>query len=249
MSLTPRANFSQVVRAAIAETTVNGNNDRADALIQLAVKNRTTTSPPGSPAAGDCYVVATGGSGAWTGHDGKIAAYYNGWLFFTPIEGWHIWVDDEDVLLLYDGSSWVSPSPTATNFSGYGTGSAYTLTSTPAAITMGTTSPTISITKPGTYLILANVTFTTNGTNSDYTFTAKLRRTNNTAADIANGATSMVSSIPSALGSEGHGYPIALPFVLYTTANSNDALTIFASVTAGTVLQITSASLVAIRLY
>jgi len=46
-----------------------------DALVQLAVKDRGLAAPPGSPAAGDRYIVAAGASGAWAGHESEIAAW------------------------------------------------------------------------------------------------------------------------------------------------------------------------------
>jgi hypothetical protein len=53
-----------------------------DALVQLAVLDRDLTTPPVSPTDGDRYLVATGGTGAWTGRDGKVAAWQDGaWTF------------------------------------------------------------------------------------------------------------------------------------------------------------------------
>ncbi len=91
---------------ASAEIIYNDALNIIDALLQLSVKDRDLTTPPGSPAQGDRYLVATGGSGDWVSQDGKIAAYYNGWIFITPKEGFSMWVDDENVRLNYDGSVW-----------------------------------------------------------------------------------------------------------------------------------------------
>lgn len=47
-----------------------------------------TNTPPGSPAAGDAYVVGTSPSGAWVGHAKDIALYTpRGWVFATPRVG------------------------------------------------------------------------------------------------------------------------------------------------------------------
>jgi hypothetical protein len=46
-----------------------------DALVMCAVANLSTTAPPGSPANGDAYVIATGGTGAWATHDHAIAVW------------------------------------------------------------------------------------------------------------------------------------------------------------------------------
>jgi hypothetical protein len=44
-----------------------------DGLVQLAVIDRDLTAPPGSPADGDRYIVASGATGEWSGWNGSIA--------------------------------------------------------------------------------------------------------------------------------------------------------------------------------
>ncbi len=79
-----------------------------DAVVMLAVIDRDLASPPGSPSDGNRYLVAAGATGAWSGKDGKIAAYQDGaWSFHTPREGWRVWVADEGILLAFDGSAWI----------------------------------------------------------------------------------------------------------------------------------------------
>ena len=79
-----------------------------DAIVQLSVKDRDLASPPGSPADGDRYIVAAGATGAWAGEEGSIAVRQDGaWSFCAPREGWRTWVEDEDALLVFDGSGWV----------------------------------------------------------------------------------------------------------------------------------------------
>jgi hypothetical protein len=78
-----------------------------DALVHLAVIDRDATTPPGSPAEGDRYIVAAGGAEAWDGHDLEIAAYQDGaWAFFVPVPGWRSWIGDEELLVVWDGSAW-----------------------------------------------------------------------------------------------------------------------------------------------
>jgi hypothetical protein len=79
-----------------------------DALVQLAVLDRDLSTPPASPAEGDRYLVAPGSGGAWTGKDGRIAAWQDGaWAFLAPRTGWLIWAADELRLLSFDGAAWV----------------------------------------------------------------------------------------------------------------------------------------------
>lgn len=45
-------------------------------------------APPASPPAGSCYLVASGATGAWAGHDGALASLTDaGWKFIAPVEG------------------------------------------------------------------------------------------------------------------------------------------------------------------
>jgi len=79
-----------------------------DSLVQLAVIDRDLATPPGSPAAGDRYLVAASPTGAWAGNAGNIAAYQDGvWLFYAPQKGWCVWIEDEALLLAWTGSAWV----------------------------------------------------------------------------------------------------------------------------------------------
>jgi hypothetical protein len=76
---------------------------------QDSVKSRTTTAPPSSPTVGDRYIVpVSGASGAWSGQANKIAEW-NGssWSFYTPAEGWTVYVDIEAKLYSWNGSAWV----------------------------------------------------------------------------------------------------------------------------------------------
>lgn len=130
-------------------------------------------------------------------------------------------------------------------------GTAYSLTTTPTALTFGTTSPALTINKAGTYLLLGRVNVKYNGATfaASRVVTLKLRRTNNTAADLTNGtmtaATDIVTTKTFTFGT------FELPPIVYTTANLTDAITIFGDVavapTAGS-LDTVEASIVAIRL-
>lgn len=73
---------------------------------QPAVLDKDLSTPPVSPVAGDRYIVATGGTGAWATHD-KHIAWFNGttWDFYIPVEGWLTWIKDEDLFYYYSGAS------------------------------------------------------------------------------------------------------------------------------------------------
>lgn len=70
-------------------------------LCQAAVISRVTNLP-GSPANGDIYIVPVGQPNA-----DSIAARDNGaWVYYTPKEGWLVYVKDEDTLYLWNGTAW-----------------------------------------------------------------------------------------------------------------------------------------------
>ena len=72
----------------------------------LSVKDRDLTTPPGSPASGDTYIVAASATEAWATHDGKVAVWDGAaWVFYTPRPGWVAYVEDEEVLTVYK-SAW-----------------------------------------------------------------------------------------------------------------------------------------------
>ena len=83
-----------------------------DGLVQLSVLDRDLTAPPGSPADGNRYIVASGATGDWAGWDQNVALWTDGaWLRLPPRIGWRAWVEDEALLLVYDGASWIGTTP------------------------------------------------------------------------------------------------------------------------------------------
>lgn len=88
------------------EVTHNSGLDLIDALLQAACVTVNLNTPPGSPAAGDCYVVGASPTGAWAGQAKTLAFYTTGWNFITPWEGLTVWANDSNALFTYDGSAW-----------------------------------------------------------------------------------------------------------------------------------------------
>lgn len=138
------------------------------------------------------------------------------------------------------------------NVSTFASGTAYTLTNTSTALTFGTSSPTLVLDKAGTYLIIGRTNLEMVGATfaANRNVTLKLRRTNNTPADLTGGTTvlgtGIVTTVSQVLSDAN------LPAVFYTTTNTNDIVTIFGDVsvvpTAGS-LQATEASILAVRLF
>ena len=90
------------------EVTVNTALAKIDAILNTGAKSRVTATPPGSPAAGDVYIVGPSPTGAWAGQANAIAYYDQSWKFIAPNEGMALWVNDEDVPYIYSGSVWMS---------------------------------------------------------------------------------------------------------------------------------------------
>lgn len=91
--------------------THNEAIDLLDAIVQLSVLSRAISTPPTAPVSGERHLVATGATGDWAGHDDELALFLDGgWLFRTPREGWRMWVEAEQVLLVLGGTGWQSVS-------------------------------------------------------------------------------------------------------------------------------------------
>lgn len=133
----------------------------------------------------------------------------------------------------------------------YGSGADYALTNTSAAINFGGQDPTLTISKAGTWLITAAANLKYNGATfaANRTVSLKLRRTNNTPADLADSGLTLTTGIVTTLTASFAA--AQLPYVIYSTTNTNDVITIFGDVntvpSAGS-LDVIDASLVAIRI-
>jgi hypothetical protein len=131
-----------------------------------------------------------------------------------------------------------------------GAGTAYTVTATAAAVTAGTTSPVLPALAAGTYLITGTAVVNNVGATfaADRTITLKLRRTNNTAADLTGGSQVFGSGIKT---TETSSEVVALNPTVYTTTNATDVVTLFADVsvipTAGS-LTVSNVRLAAVRI-
>lgn len=95
------------------EFTVNEALARADALLHCAIEGQGVT-PPGTPAEGACWLVASGATGDWAGHVGDIACREAGaWLFVTPTDGMRILNKATGQQMFYR-TGWQAPAtPTA----------------------------------------------------------------------------------------------------------------------------------------
>lgn len=83
-----------------------------EAVARGMVSDRDENDPPGACADGACYLIAAVATGAWLGHEGKMAVAnganaVNGWIILTiATEGQILWVDDENIRIQYTGGAW-----------------------------------------------------------------------------------------------------------------------------------------------
>jgi hypothetical protein len=107
MPQTSRLGLPYIVTSqAQKEVTHNASLDILDALLQAAMVSVSVNTPPGSPVAGDCYIVGASPTGAWTSHAKALAYYTTGWNFIAPWEGLTVWAKDANALYTYDGTNW-----------------------------------------------------------------------------------------------------------------------------------------------
>jgi len=121
-----------VQNQAQPHVTVNSAIRRLEVLASRRVLDKDTSTPPGSPAEGDRYIVGPAPTDDWAGYADQIAYYSGGWYFIQPETGERWVVIDEVAIYEYaigspSGWSLVSTSGgvtvAAANVSYTGTGS------------------------------------------------------------------------------------------------------------------------------
>lgn len=91
---------------------LNESLARIDALLHGAVEAQTAT-PPATPLEGQCWLVASGATGVWSGHADKLASFQQGqWLFQAPRDGLRLFNRATGQEVLYFGS-WKTPAKPA----------------------------------------------------------------------------------------------------------------------------------------
>lgn len=114
MTDTPVLDIPPVVDGAAGQGTVATNGfRRMEVLIAGRVQDRQLTSPPGSPAEGDAYIVGGSATGDWAGKDNDVAYLAGGvWKFITPVVGMRMWCEGNGTLeaaeLTWTGTVWAA---------------------------------------------------------------------------------------------------------------------------------------------
>lgn len=80
-----------------------------DTLTQLAVIDRDLNAPPSTPDVNMRYIVGLAPTGTWSGKANQVAAWDGAaWVFHAPEPGWLAFVIDENGLLAWSGTAWLS---------------------------------------------------------------------------------------------------------------------------------------------
>ena len=110
MATTPGLGITELSdQQAGAETTYNEGIRLLEVMAGRTVKDRDLSTPPGSPSDGDAYIVKATGAGDWTSMDNKVAVYSTDqWKFITQAEGNSVYLQDENVDVLWNGSAWLA---------------------------------------------------------------------------------------------------------------------------------------------
>lgn len=89
------------------EMTVNEALAALDLLAGASAMAVGTNTPPPTPVAGQCWVVGSTPTGAWSGHAGALAGWTaGGWRFLSPREGWRVWSEADGCPATYAGGAW-----------------------------------------------------------------------------------------------------------------------------------------------
>ena len=81
-----------------------------DGLLQMSVVSRSLNTPPVTFVDGNRFLIGAAPTAEWLGQAGLIAFRNAGlWQFLTPRKGWALWIEAENIFLIYDGVNWVAP--------------------------------------------------------------------------------------------------------------------------------------------
>lgn len=111
-------NLEEMTSSMANKFVLYNRNLRQLEALTIRALSRTNGGPPVSPVAGDTYIVDVA-TGAWASATiNQIAHYSFGiWRFYSAIEGVRLWVNNEDIVVVYNGSAWVAQAGNDTGIS------------------------------------------------------------------------------------------------------------------------------------
>lgn len=91
------------------EVTHNEALMQIDLLLHGMVETHGLDTPPGSPVAGQCWIVGASPTGDWTGQAQSITGWTGGgWRFIQPRTGMTLWDRTNGYFMRHDGSVWTA---------------------------------------------------------------------------------------------------------------------------------------------
>ena len=113
METTPRLALPLLVAGQVQKEIYHNEALAAiDLLLAASVEPVPTAAPPANPVIGTLYRVApSAASGAFAGHEGKLAGWTDGgWRFVAPVEGMRLTERGSGAELAFRNGAWTSGS-------------------------------------------------------------------------------------------------------------------------------------------
>ncbi len=109
---------------ALKNITVNEAFQKLDHLTQINVTARDVEVEPINPKDGEAYILPFNATGQnWTAAEADTLAFYDqGWHITTPQEGFQVWVESEQSMLVFSGGNWINLPVTTVTKLGVNTG-------------------------------------------------------------------------------------------------------------------------------
>lgn len=81
-----------------------------DALVQPVVVDGPLPDVPTTPVVGQCWLVGSDATGAWSMQDGRMAIWTSGgWRFANAVAGMRVVRQADGNILRFDGFDWIGP--------------------------------------------------------------------------------------------------------------------------------------------
>jgi hypothetical protein len=163
MTTTPRLGLELIDDDEIlGYVSANEATNRLGILVQCTVIRRDLAAPPGSPAEGDQYIVASSPTGAWSGHATHLTTFLGAaWIFITPQEGWHAYDQNTNEEIIFSGTAWVA------FFGGGGGGDVLSVSAGNGSLTItpttGSVSAIMNMANSNTFTVPQSIDLSANG--------------------------------------------------------------------------------------
>ncbi len=80
-----------------------------DAALHACVEGPPRGDPPGTPAVGESWIVATAATGLWEDRTDSLATWTGGgWRFVAPVAGMIVWERAAGCWIHWSGSAWIT---------------------------------------------------------------------------------------------------------------------------------------------